>query len=125
LNPAKQTYAKELMADKRFILVIKQDWYDQDFLYLRDHPDFEPLQVLSKVKDFTNVYLPWFDEDAIQIKIDELLAFYKEMPDHLDRQYPYLSSEEMRAFVQRTKHFIIDELEQLKKGRLVCRMSDF
>lgn len=112
-NADKIKYAKELAADKFFVLEIKKDWYDQDFLYLQKQPDFKPLQVLAQIHDFKNTYLPWFDEDAIQIKLDELVSFYQDVPTHLDREYPFLDEKGMNTFVENTAKKIEVELKRL------------
>lgn len=46
--------------------------------------------------------MPWFDEDAIQLKINELLEFYKTIPDDIDRDYIYFDSDKMEKFVDDT-----------------------
>lgn len=115
-NVAKKTrekYKKELSEDYKFILLPKKDWYDLDYLFIRDNFNFEPLEILSDVKDFKNIYLPWFDEDAIQLKIDELREFYKTIPDDIDRDYIYFNRDNMEKFVEDTVVIVKQEMLRL------------
>lgn len=114
-NEAKVKYEKEMREDKFFVLEIKKDWYDQDFLYLSKHPDFIPLKVLGEIHHFENNYLPWFSKEAIQIKIDEISHYYQNIPRDLKREYPYLNQARMDAFVKETTMRILKELQRLKK----------
>lgn len=57
--------------------------------------------------------MPWFDEDAIQLKIDELLEFYQMTPDDLDHEYIYLNSDEMENFINHSVQIIETELLRL------------
>lgn len=116
LAPVKTKYAEDFKTNDRFILKVKKDWYDLDFLYLKNHPEFEPLKILNEIHDFKNIYLPWFDEDAIQIKIDELTAFYQAIPNDLNREYPFLNENDMNDFVSCAQHKILNEIHQLLKG---------
>lgn len=113
LSATKEKYAEELKKDKKFILKPKKDWYDLDYLFVRENQNFEPLNLLSKLNHFSNVYLPWFDEDAIQLKIDELLEFYQMTPDDLDHEYIYLNSDEMENFINHSVQIIETELLRL------------
>lgn len=109
----KDKYRNEFKNDYKFILKPKKDWYDLDFLFVRDNVDFEPLVLLSNVKNFKNIYLPWFDEEAIQLKIDELLAFYRIIPNDLDREYIFLTNKEMEQFIECTASIVKNELLHL------------
>ncbi len=113
VQKTKDKYRKELNEDYKFILQPKKDWYDVDCLFIRDHPNFEPLDMLSAVKGFKNIYLPWFDEDSIQLKLDELLEFYKTIPNDIDRDYLYFNSDEMENFVDYTVLAVKQELLHL------------
>ena len=50
VQKTKDKYRKELNEDYKFILQPKKDWYDVDYLFIRDHPNFEPLDMLLEVK---------------------------------------------------------------------------
>ena len=80
----------------------KKDWYDLDFLYLRDHPDFAAFTIYESATDFENVYMDEFSRDAFAQRCRYITAFYRNESEHgeLDRVYPYLTRERMDAFVE-------------------------
>lgn len=88
----------------------KEDWYDLDFLYLRDNPDFHAFQIYEQAEGFQNKYLDIFAEDAFDNRRKYITEFYHEKKDNLDREYPYLSKEKMDVFVERAVHFIEEEI---------------
>ncbi len=79
----------------------KKDWYDLDFLYLRDHPDFSAFALYEGATDFVNDYMEEFSADAFALRCQYITAFYRDEKEHgvLDRDYPYLTRERMDAFV--------------------------
>ena len=87
----------------------KKDWYDLDFLYLRDHPDFEAFALYAQATNFENVYMDEFSADAFALRCRYILDFYRDDTQHgvLDREYPYLTRERMDAFVRDTADRVI------------------
>ena len=80
----------------------KKDWYDLDFLYLRDHPDFAAFAIYRTATDFENVYMDEFAPDAFAGRCAYITDFYSDASSRgeLDRDYPYLTRERMDAFVR-------------------------
>lgn len=77
----------------------KADWYDLDFLYLKEHPDFHAFEVYKNAVGFENVYMDEFARDAFDDRRRYITSFYEERRDNLDRFYPYLTKEQMDDFV--------------------------
>lgn len=77
----------------------KADWYDLDFLYLREHPDFHAFAVYQAAEGFENVYMQEFARDAFDGRRQYITEFYSEMRGNLNRDYPWLNKEQMDAFV--------------------------
>ena len=77
----------------------KEDWYDLDFLYLREHPEFRAFAVYESAEGFENTYMDEFSPDAFDNRRKYITSFYREEKDNLDRVYPYLTKAEMDAFV--------------------------
>ena len=94
---------------------IKDDWYDLDFKYLRDHPGFRGFRVYLGCVGFRNVYLEEFSEDAIDNRRQYITGFYLEGKDNLDREYPYLTEAEMDAFVAGAAEDILKLLKDYVK----------
>ncbi len=101
-RPAKAQHAAEYDADfAGYIRRLKQDWYDLDRLFLREHPSFRAYRLLEAVDRFPNAgLLPYFSETAIERRVQAIAAFYREPCGELDRPYPYLSQKAMDTFVE-------------------------
>ena len=89
---------------------IKDDWYNLDFKFLRDHPDFRGFQIYQGAVDFRNDYMEEFAPDAFDNRRRYITQFYLAGRENLDREYPYLTEKEMDAFVDQSVHSILDRL---------------
>ena len=111
VNPSLDRHGKQNAPDrKEFIWKMKEDWYDLDFKYLRDHPGFRAFRVYLGAVGFPNVYMEEFAPDAFDNRRVYITQFYLEGKDNLDREYPYLSEAEMDAFVAESAAAILDIL---------------
>lgn len=99
--PKSQKYAEELKKNKNFIWTMKEDWYDIDHVYLRNHPDFHIFKVFSQINEFPNEYLEYYSQTAMIKQIKYITNFYQTFEGNLDRDYPYLAPEETEDFVHR------------------------
>ena len=100
-HPAKIKFAKEREADpKNFIWKLKEDWYDLDYLYLRDHPGFRAFRVYLGAVGFVNEYMEEFSTDAFDNRREYITGFYLQKKDDLDREYPYLTKQEADQFIE-------------------------
>lgn len=103
LYPAKKKFSSEMAADPTgFIWKMKEDWYDLDFLYLKEHPGFRAFRVYLGAVGFENRYMEEFSTTAFENRRQYITGFYLAGKDGLDRAYPYLTKEEMDLFVQTT-----------------------
>ena len=102
------SYSKECAEDKnKLIWTAKGDWYDLDFRYLRDHPDFRAFSVYENAVDFENVFMDMFAEDAFENRRKYICGFYRsDKHGDLDREYQYLTPEEVEMFVEETVSWI-------------------
>lgn len=110
-EPTEAKYHDKLEQDNKFIWVIKEDWYDLDAKYLRDHPNFRTFRIFDKITSFPNVYLGYYSETAIERQIKYISNFYNAYESNLDRDYPYLSEEQMDAFVSSATEEIRKDLK--------------
>jgi len=104
---------------------IKKDWYDLDFMYLKEHPDFEAFQIYrcNGSEDMKNVYLGFFAEDAFEKRREFITEFYRKGAANIVEHETYLSLGELDAFVKETvceiakycEDYIL-EIRQLEKG---------
>ena len=93
-----------------FIWKLKEDWYDLDFKYLRDHPGFRAFRAYLGAVGFVNEFMEEFSADAFDNRRQYITGWYLEGKDNLDREYPYLTEAEMDGFVRQATAEILDIL---------------
>ncbi|WP_304943001.1 zinc dependent phospholipase C family protein [Vallitalea guaymasensis] len=101
---------QRLKTDKKFIWTIKEDWYDLDHLYFRDNPESIFFRVFQNIKHFPD-YLDYYPKGAIIQRIKYITKFYHNPSENLDREYKYLTKEEMNSFLDKTLDFIDNDLK--------------
>ena len=111
-----------LHSDPKFIWTIKEDWYDLDHLYFREHPKSLFYRVFQHVSEVDN-YLDYYPEGAIIRQVRYITEFYQNPSDKLDREYIYLSMADMNQFVDKTLEGIIEDLEDRSLVRKIAVMK--
>ena len=110
--PSKVKFAALLAAEPdNFIWKLKEDWYDLDFKYLRDHPGFRSFRAYLGAVGYPNTFMDEFSPDAFDNRRTYITDFYLQGKDGLDREYPYLTEAEMDAFTERTAETILAVLQ--------------
>lgn len=111
VNPTLHRHGKQEAPDREeFIWKCKEDWYDLDFKYLRDHPGFRAFRVYLGAVGFRNDFMEEFAPDAFDNRRIYITDFYLQGKENLDRQYPYLTEAEMDAFAEGAATAILDIL---------------
>lgn len=111
-SPLQNRFPEEWAADKHTLIQkAKEDWYDLDFLYLKQHPGFRAYAIYENAVGFRNTFLDIFSPDAFDNRREYITAFYRQENDHLDREYPYLTEAEMDFFVQNAAGQILARLK--------------
>ena len=111
--PTLEKFAKKDAPDReQFIWEIKEDWYDLDYKYLRDHPGFRAFWVYLGAVGFRNEFMEEFSQDAFDNRRAYITDFYLQGKENLDREYPYLTEAEMDAFVDGAVREIPDILHR-------------
>lgn len=101
---------EEYLRDKNAVVrKYKADWYDLDFRYLRDHPDFRAFRVYRDAPEFKNRFLGFFPPDAFELRREYISSFYSEHRENLDREYSWLTPERANEFVKGTVESIASE----------------
>ncbi|MEP6986470.1 MAG: hypothetical protein ABI970_12775, partial [Chloroflexota bacterium] len=87
---------------------IKHDWYDLDFRYLRDHPEFSFWQIIMTTPN-PPTYLPFLSVEGFTHSLDHIRTFYSTVnPEHnLDHPYIYLNEAGMNRWVDDTFHTVV------------------
>ena len=90
---------------------IKADWYDLDFKYLRDHPGFRAFRVYLGTVGFLNQYMDEFTSDAFENRRQYITSFYLQNNNNIDRNYTYLTEDEMNTFTESAVREILSQLD--------------
>ena len=99
----KENAEKENMSYTDFVWKVKKDWYDLDFLYLEEHPDFRAFHIYEDAEDVTNVFMDPFPRDAFEDRRKYICGFYhSDNHGDLHRDYRYLTKERADRFVTDT-----------------------
>ena len=105
--PVREQYPKATWEE------IKEDWYDQDFLYLEKHPGFRAFRAYLGSVGFVNRYLDFFSTDAFDLRREYITSFYLQKQENLNREYRYLTEESANQFVDDAIGHILARLEEL------------
>lgn len=107
-----------------WIWTLKKDWYDLDFLFLRERPDFRAFCLYERAVGFRNDFMDFFASDAFDSRRAYICGFYRNGREGLDREYPYLTEREAERFVEECAEKLAGEL---KKYRLLsdCETQGF
>jgi hypothetical protein len=83
--------------------VVKEDWYDLDHRFLRDHPDSLFWKVFICQPDPPQ-YLPFLPVEGIKIQFAHIREYYStaHVEKGLDRPFPYLNETTMQTFIHET-----------------------
>ena len=97
---ARQKHGQEAEDKKELTRKMKADWYDLDFLFLSKNPGFRAWREVSQnAVGFMNTYMDIFTTDAFDQKRAYIADFYGPKRSNLNREYPYLSEQQMDSFV--------------------------
>lgn len=110
-QPDYAPHAERLAKEPQFVWEIKRDWYDLDFLYLRDHPGWQFFQQFTAIKEVAD-YLPFFPPTAFTRQLHHIQNFYVNQPPTLDRPFIYLKPHEIEAFIDTTTLVLSNTLKQ-------------
>ncbi len=118
-RPAQERYKSQFAADPRFIWEIKEDWYGQDFIYVRAHPASLFWSVFLKCEP-VDAGLDFLPLEALKQRIDYIQSFYQRRDDaimqQISRPMIYLSKDEMDHFVILAVDKLYWVYDQLRSG---------
>ena len=110
-----KNYHDEFVNNKsRLVWTAKEDWYDIDFLYLHQHPDFRAFSIYENAVNYDNEFMDIFSRDAFENRRQYICGYYRsDNHGELFREYEYLTPEEAEEFVEVTVRKILrDNLEK-------------
>ena len=116
LGMTKENAEKLGLRFQDYVWMHKGDWYDLDFLYLEEHPDFRAFHIYEDAKDLTNTFMDIFPKDAFIDRQKYICGFYRsDNHGDLHREYTYLTKERSDRFVDETVEKIQDKLNEIKR----------
>lgn len=110
--PNAKKFQRRFDTEDGFIWKVKRDWYDQDHLFLKENPGFPAFHMFANIRNFKNKYLDYYSDDAFEKQIAYITAFYKKSSDSLNREFPYLTKDEMDLFVESTTNELLKTLKE-------------
>ena len=97
---------------RELLRAVKEDWYDLDFLFLEQHPDFRAFSIYENAVGFENDLMDLFGRDAFDDRRRYICSFYRsEEHGVLHREYPFLTPEKADAFVNDTSKWILEQIK--------------
>lgn len=97
----------------------KADWYDLDFLYLEEYPDFRAFNIYENAtkEELSNDFMEEFPDYAFENRREYICGFYRsDNHGDLHREYKYLTKERAERFVKETVDIIMDALDTRNDG---------
>ena len=120
-RPMIAEYVEKRGEDKNtFLWKMKRDWYDLDFRYLEEHPDFRAFNIYEQASGFTNDFMEIFSKDAFDNRREYICGFYRGQHGELYREYPFLSPIQADDFVEKTVETIYSTFGAYVRGELRC-----
>ncbi len=110
VTPLKEKFKTEFENDKNFIWTVKKDWYDLDHLYLKENPNFRTFRIFESITSFPNNYLDFYSNTAFEKRIKYISDFYNNFDGELNREYIYLTKEQVNEFVNIASKEIEEDL---------------
>lgn len=99
--PTRIKYKKEYKENPEFLKVIKRDWNDIDFKFLRDNETYVPYEVLHNAGEIKQ-YLPYYEKDQLTVQIKFIVDYYKNYNGDCDRVFEYTQTNEIDNFIECT-----------------------
>lgn len=115
-------YKENIKRDPKFIWRIKEDWYGQDFEYLKRNKEsifFTCFQYLTEVKD----YIDYFPKGAFTNRFKYIREMYLASYDKPQGEFIYLKRKEMDDFVENAtiniENILHEKMEEHKFGKTI------
>lgn len=95
-------YAADYGSLREFLRAFHDDWYREDFRYLREHPDFRAFRILETMGPFPNRQLCFYGKDDLTRRFAEIVQFYRGAAKQPLRAQPLFTREQADRFVEET-----------------------
>jgi len=99
---------EQIQTDAEMKQKVTQDYLNQDFVFLRNHPNSIFYTTFAKISEFDNHYLDFFPKDAFAKRIHHITDNYFAESRHIVSEFPNGYKLDLGLFVS-------DTIEQLKE----------
>ena len=107
-------YCEGLNKNEKFIWKIKEDWYGQDFLYLKKNPEGIFYSDFQHIKAFED-YLDYYPQGAFTRQLNYIINYYLKGDDEVTvSDFKFLTEKEMDEFVENTTKICLENLSNRK-----------
>ena len=118
LHPSFAAHPDKAEKDRTaFVWELKRDWYDMDFRYLKEHPDFRAFRIYEQSDGFRNALMDIFSEDAFCSRRKYICGYYRGEHGDLYREYPYMTPEQADSFVSGAAQRVYSALQASLSAR--------
>ena len=91
---------------------MKPEWYANDHLYLKEHPDNSAFRRFCGISEYQVTCLPYYKQDYVERQIHNIQQFYLHPPEY-SADFHYLTPAMMQNWVERAAALIIEQLVKL------------
>ena len=110
IHPFIETHAKPFWREN--ITNIRAGWYELDFRFLVENPDFHPIKVIDQVNTFPNVYFDYFAPDDLTVRMNNCSELYKNPKVNPSQDFLTVDKAREDKLVDEMTDIIVSELKK-------------
>ena len=111
-EPCKEQNRKLYTADReKYYRLVKPEWYANDHLYLREHPDSAFFRSFCGICEYPVSCIPYYGRDYVERQIHHIQQFYLHPPEY-STEFGFLTPEMMDDWVHKAAGSIIGCLSE-------------
>jgi len=117
-EPCKRRNSALYAADRNeYYRLVKPEWYANDHLYLREHPDDPGFRTLCGIAHYPVDCVPYYGADYVERQIHCIQSFYLTPPEY-STEFRFLTPEMMQEWVHRAADQITGILTRLENAQI-------
>ncbi len=112
-EPCKEKHWALYSADREeYYRRVKPEWYANDHLYLRRHPDNRAFGIFCGIREFPVNCIPYYKPDNVEKQIHYIQRFYLNPPEYSE-QFAYLTPQTADSWVRTAAQIIAERLSEM------------
>lgn len=93
---------------------IRNGWYELDYRFVSENPNYRPLEIISAVSEFPNVYFDYFTPDDITERILYAAKLYKNPSVNPNQEFLTIDKSRQEELIGQMVEIILNELKKHK-----------